>query len=351
MKHVSLQNINISSSSVLDDNDFFSQMYSSSALKQTTMIIFFSGAILGLILEFGIIWYEKHGNHRYRTVINQLFSTISWSVVTYILVVYIPYGIRYLAGPLHPMYCSIQTFMANVLCDCIVLTLDCITLLRYLFIFKFSNFTVVNDDIVATFLQAAIVLLSLWMATVKMMSAGRMPLNYFMCLGKDPNEDHSVEPFKAIIGKFDTTCILVVVSFILNIVAFLKIFLYQRQTEQRTQQIELGRNGNFGNDGQQRKLGWGNEEQQTVSRMPKSMADLTTQILCLMFAVSQVFVITAMNQLKPLELNNYENRWMAYYVQIIGNSIAILGISVQYYIKHHSLPKAIWRNIKDTINI
>ena len=347
MEHESLQNISISTSSVLDDNDFFSQMYSNSALKQITIIIFFSGAIPGLILQLGIIWYEKYGNHRYRTVINQLFSTIAWAVVVYILFVYIPYGIRYLTGPLHPTYCSIQNFMGNFLTDCIVLTVDCMTLLRYLFVFKFSNFTVVRDDMVATFLQVTILLLSLWMTTVKMMSVGKMPLNYFMCLGKDPNEDHSAEPLKSIINKFDTTGILAVVSLPLNLVAFLKIFLYQRQTERRTQKIELGRIGNFGNDGQQPNLRWGNEEQQTVSRLPKSMADLTTQILCLIFLVGQVFVIVAMNQLKPLELNKHENRWMAYDVQIIGTSIALLGISVQYYIKHRSLPNAIWRNIKD----
>ena len=54
---------------------------------------------------------------------------------------------------------------------------------------------------------------------VKMMSVGKMPLNYFMCLGKDPNEDNNAEPPDLVFRKFDTAGIVVVVSFILNIIA------------------------------------------------------------------------------------------------------------------------------------
>ena len=70
-------NYSKNSSSLEEEGDFFQEMYSDSILKQLTMVLFVTGASLGLALEFGIIWYEKNGDHRYRTVINQLFSTIS----------------------------------------------------------------------------------------------------------------------------------------------------------------------------------------------------------------------------------------------------------------------------------
>jgi hypothetical protein len=199
------KDVNISTFTFPVEVDFFKEMYSNSGLKQVTIGIFFIGTIFGLILEFGIIWYERNGNHRYRTLINQLFVTISWLVISYILFVYIPDGIRYLIGPLNATYCDVHIFLQNLLLACIVLTLDCITLLRYCFIFKLSNFAVVNDDLLATFLQMTIVLLSLWMTVVRFMGVGRMPLLYFMCAGKNPNGENDTEASASIFEKFNTT--------------------------------------------------------------------------------------------------------------------------------------------------
>ena len=78
----------IAAKNVSTETDFFNDLYSDSSLKQATMAIFYTATIFGLILEFGVIWYERGGgNQRYRTAINQLFSTLSWIVVSYILFV------------------------------------------------------------------------------------------------------------------------------------------------------------------------------------------------------------------------------------------------------------------------
>ena len=210
------------SSFVEKEGDFFQEMYSDSILKQLTMGLFMTGASMGLALEFGIIWYERNGDHRYRTVINQLFSTISWLVVCYILFVYIPYGVRYSTGPLNVAYCSFQNFIDNFLTACFVLTVDCIVLLRYVLIFNLTNFAVINDDFIATYLQVTILLVSLIVTAVKRMSVGRMPLNYFMCLGINPDQGKN-GPSEPTIKKLDTTGILVIISFVANIFAFLSL--------------------------------------------------------------------------------------------------------------------------------
>ena len=89
--------------------DFFVELYSDTNLKRVTIILFFVGTVLGVIFETGIIWYERNGDHNYRTVLNQLFSTISWFVICYTFLVYIPEGIRYLIGPLNLTWCGIYT--------------------------------------------------------------------------------------------------------------------------------------------------------------------------------------------------------------------------------------------------
>ena len=334
----------VSSNKFTFNDDFFEEMYSNSGLKQVTIFIFFFGAIFGLFLELGIIWYEKHESHRYRTAINQLFSTISWLVVSYIILVFIPDGIRYLTGPFGETFCDGHNFLKNFLCICVLLTLDCIIFLRYIFIFKLSNFAVIKDDFIAGFLQISILSLSFWMTIVKRISLGKMPLNYYMCSGKDPADDDK-GPRKGV-RKYDTLSILTILSFLLWVFASAKIFVYQRKIERGTRNIELGRIGNAEGRNQPHILTMTNEQQIKTKNMPKSMADLTTQFLCMMLNLVFVIVQTTMSQIEPKDLNAPENRWLAYYIQIIGVALAIFGISCQYYLKNRSLLKAIWRCIK-----
>ena len=154
MKEVNTtKEINVCSDFITPQNEFFREMYADSNFKTLTISIFFIGTIFGLILELGIIWYEKYGNHRYRTVLNRLFSTMSWFVVGYIVFVYIPEGIRYMIGPLNETFCDVHNFLKNAFSACIVLTLDLTIILRYIFIFKVSNFAVINDDQLSAFFQ------------------------------------------------------------------------------------------------------------------------------------------------------------------------------------------------------
>ena len=119
----------------MDDYDYFEELYSNSVLKTITIGFFLTGVVLGLTFELGIIWYEKNGNHRYRTVINQLFATVSWIVIAYIVLIYVPEGIRYVAGPLSSTFCDIHNILKNWICSSLLLTFDCIIVLRYIFIF------------------------------------------------------------------------------------------------------------------------------------------------------------------------------------------------------------------------
>ena len=340
---------NSTQTNITTEQDFFKDLYSASGLKQVTMAIFYTGVLFGWILDFGIIWYERvGGNQRYRTAINQLFSTVSWIVVSFIICVYIPEGVRFLVGPLNPVICDFHFILKNFFSACFILTFDCITLMRYVFIFKLSNFAVINDDLIAKFLQLTILFLSAWIATVKRMSVGRMPLAYLICAGKDPDEEQSILHPDDVVYKFDTTGILIVASVVFNVFVFIKIFLYQRKMEKSTQNIELGSIKPSTNGTP--SVAWSTPNTRNmISNIPKSMADLTTQILFLLFLVSNGAVIVARNQIDKMDLNKYENRWMTYYIQIIGFAVAMLSICIVYYVKNDNVPRAIWKSLKDQI--
>ena len=203
-------------------NDFFAPMYSDNGLNQFMFTVVIIAAYIGILLMLGIIWYERYGNHRCRTAINQLFSTLVWVVISYIILVYIPEGIRYLQGPLNEYFCEFHNLMKNVVPNCFLLTMDCIILLRYIFIFKISNFAVVKDDLVVRILNISIILVSFWFSLVKRMSPGSMPLDYHLCSGTNPNEKKGHNNQET--GEYNTTKILVCSSFLLHVSnSFLKV--------------------------------------------------------------------------------------------------------------------------------
>ena len=332
---------------IQDENDFFSEMYSNTGLKQFTIAIFFLGTFLGLLSMSGIIWYERRGNHRYRTVVNQLVSMLAWIVVLYISFVYIPEGVRYLIGPLNETYCEVYIFLKNVLFFGAVLALDCICILRYAFIFKLTNFAVVNDDLIAKFLGQCVVFVSVWLYMVKKMSSRKRLLHYCMCAGKDPMYPYEKSEPKTMPGMY-FTIILICISVILHVFVFTKIFLYQRKIEQDKENIEIGRINTSEGDRQKPKEAWSNKQpKRPTNFLSQSILDFTTQLLCIMYLVAVSILQGMMSSIEPSQLNDYNNRWYVYFLQIIGVAVAIHVISCVYYAKNKLVSQAIWRRIKE----
>ena len=342
--------------------DFFEELYSKSLLKYITIGIYFIGIIVGLTSEVGIIWYEKHGNHRYRTVINQLFATLSWIMIFYILLVFIPEGIRYIAGPLDSTICDIHNFLKNWICACLLLAFDCVIVLRYIFIFKLKNFAVINDDFIARVLQISICLMGFWISAANRLSVGKMSLNYYLCTGGNPvaknvsietgmeNGTHDtsknlrntsdIEP-----RKLDTTSMVGFMSFILHVIILTKIFLFQKNVEDKTKniRIQVGIEQSEPNTMESNKRG-----KRLSLSIPKSLADLQSLVGCLAFLTFYSSILITMNHfIEPAKLNTYKYRWIVYWNQILGVSISIIAITGSYYIRNKSIMTAIWRNFKN----
>ena len=325
---------------MLVKNDFFAPMYSDNGLNHFMFAVVIIAAYLGILLMLGIIWYERYGNHRCRTAINQLFSTLVWVVISYIILVYIPEGIRYLQGPLNENFCEFHNLMKNVLPNCFLLTMDCIILLRYIFIFKISNFTVVKDDLVVRIFNISIILVGFWLSLVKRMSPGSMPLDYHLCAGTNPNEKKGHINHKS--GEFNTTKILVCFSFMIHVVILTKIFLYEWRMEKAHNNVNIGTIQNAGSElPRQRKIAWSNESKsEKFPNMSKSMIDFTTQLLCMLVMVVVAILNSVKNATKPEELNQDRNGWYAYSQQA-GFGLSIIAIPLVYYGRKKYISKTI----------
>ena len=222
------------------NQDYFEKLFSHDAINTAAIATFFVVSIAGPLLLLGIIWYEKRGRFRYRTVINQLFSTFAWMVVWYILLVYIPVGIRMMTGPLNKTFCDIFPPLKYFLQNCLLLTFDTITMLRYIFIFKMPNFAVINDDFMRRGLVLSIVMLSFWSAAVTQLSPGEHRFIEFVCAGMDPNQNKGTSYYQDQPRKIHTTGIITLGSVILHIIVNTKIFLYEHKERQDIKSIRLG---------------------------------------------------------------------------------------------------------------
>ena len=90
-----------------------------SKLLALTLSIILS--LLALPLIYGIIWYEKFGQDNKRTLINQLFGSICWYLITAILFLQFPVIARFMfQRSLNKVFCAIQDFIATTL-YCIIL--------------------------------------------------------------------------------------------------------------------------------------------------------------------------------------------------------------------------------------
>ena len=168
--------------------DFFEGVFSYESLTPTTVIIYVFGLLIGVLGPWSIIWYERNCSNRFRTILNQMFARASWYVIVNTIFVMIPEGIRFFYGPYGKTFCDLLFFLKNILWSGILLTLDTILILRYIFIFTKKNFAVINDDVLARIFNLSVLFVATWASVVKRFTPGQLPINYYLCCGKDANE-------------------------------------------------------------------------------------------------------------------------------------------------------------------
>ena len=159
-----------------EEDDFFEEVYANGPFTPLSISVFSAGAVLATVGPLCIIWYERNCANRYRTIINQLFARLAFYILFYALFINIPEGIRFWHGPYNETYCEFLFILRNILMGSVLLTLDCILIFRYLFIFTVRNFAVICDDILAKIINMSILLIAFWSAFVKRMAPGNFPI-------------------------------------------------------------------------------------------------------------------------------------------------------------------------------
>ena len=141
--------------------DFYEDFYAANLNSPVTIILFLYGLVTGIAAPISVIWFERNCGNNFRTVLNQMMATASWYCLMYTLLVYIPGGLRFVYGPFGETFCNIHILTKDTLWPGLILTEDVMILLRYIFVFHFKNFGIINDDLVARILNLSIVTIAI----------------------------------------------------------------------------------------------------------------------------------------------------------------------------------------------
>ena len=328
--------------------DYFKEVYSDELYTPITAVVFVVGLIIGTFGPISIIWYERNCGNRFRTVINQLFAISAWYMLTHVSLVYIPEGVRFVYGPYGETYCDMLTVLRNILWIGVILTLDIILILRYAFIFVLKNFAVINDDILTRMLSRSILLVAIWAALVKRMAPGKLPLNFYLCCGVNPNDNEKEGDFLGTPQKYNTGRIILISSVILHLIMIPRIMYYQFLTEQNEQPIELGKiedeNTISVSDSQR-------TSRKTKKGIPslnknKAILDMITQITFLLGFVIIGIAIRISDDVEPKNYNLKRYKYIPLTIQIIGPFIAYSLGTVILFKRNSPMRQTIWRRIK-----
>ena len=299
-------------------------------------------SIIELLLLYGIIFYEKYGRFRYRTIINQLFSSVCCTTGWLILLTYIGESTRLIIGPLNETLCHFHMMLTVFLVDYLLLTFDAITILRHIFIFNMPNFAFIDDNFLARCFLLSIAMASSWSTCVLRMSPGASPFVDYVCAGIDPNENERDSYHIDGPAKTPITGLIIIVSIILHLMINTKIFLYQRKEEQTEESVELG---TFDNQPNAKH----NKPQQTVQGklFNKSMVDLSTQILFLIYIILfGVLAIIKPNHKMGLSIIEEEVKyWYLYFSKMATIHSFVLTFVSIYYCRSEPLRDFLKRRI------
>jgi hypothetical protein len=191
-------------------------------LQKTGLVIL--SVISSLILipgAFSLIWYEKFGSDKRRTLINKLVSALCWNGMILCSTCQLAYAFRFYLGPLPPLACFWLFVIRKTIIINLILLVNAMTLIRYVFIFWLKNPAAFHDEF-------WFVYVNLWTAGFSFITQflrGSIPgsqlLEYNMCSGEDPSIILSSPPFmRGFIELF---------SVIFHVYAYIKIAIYKRK--------------------------------------------------------------------------------------------------------------------------
>ena len=294
-----------------DVHDLYSSLTIPNAARRACLILAVAAVGFGLPFFFSVIWFEKNGSDKKRTILNMLVSKVNWTMINYLLFVQVPEIVRYIYGPLPDFICYSQHLVRYVLVWSLILLFDSITTMQYLLIFWLKNPGAFNDDFWCSFITSIIHLVAiLFCFTWHYMLMGHAAFGLLVCMGKNSTRDLLQQPSSSWSGLLE------ILSILYNVVVKIRISVYKATPRNRN----VKRSVTF------KSMFLLEVEQSSLSSLP---------IICvgLLFVIAQAVNASSLKKIDVKDFNVYPNYLYLYYRSLIGPSLSVFVLSSWYLFK------------------
>lgn len=188
-------------------------------------VAFISSTMICIIFALpafaAVIWFEKFGSDKKRTIINKLVSTMCYIAIFANVFVQGAFVARFTYGPLPPLPCFWICLAKRLFICTGLLIVDSISGIRYIFIFWLKNPAAFNDDFWHAFVSSWCLLMSFVFQMVRATIPGSQLIDYNICVGQDPTSVFLLPS----VGKG----LVEVSTLILQVIIYARIMMYKRK--------------------------------------------------------------------------------------------------------------------------
>ena len=289
-------------------------------LGYTMLVSIITSPILCIIIK-----YEK--NLHYRTLINQMVSSVMWNALLYNIVMPPLTLLFNIITPINsPVVCRIYFLVHSIITDHVVFLADAMIVIKYIFIFHLKNPTAVQDDFWKFWINLWTYIFCLLTGIVYNTIPGRDKPRISICIGKIPMK-HIKAPYKIAghsIFMFLLTLLINVGFFTVHIIH--RIFGLKKMQKYQKYQSQFA-NVNKTN---------------LFSFVP------TFLVFVLLFCGH--FLADKVSSLHPSVLDSYPYYIMEYALEALMSSSAILIFVLSHLYKHDHLRREVWNEIQQLVH-
>jgi hypothetical protein len=106
----------------------FETLDSPNGHKTSLVVISLIAGLILIPVAFSLIWYERFGSDKRRTLINKLVSALCWNGIVFCTTCQLAYSIRFYFGPLPQLACFWLVVMRKTIIINITFILNAMTL-------------------------------------------------------------------------------------------------------------------------------------------------------------------------------------------------------------------------------
>jgi hypothetical protein len=203
------------------DNNLFHALTENNLLQILSLTLAVLCVLVCPPLLYSVIWFEKFGSDKKRTLINKLVSMNCWNTIGYLIFVQTLEILRFIHGPLPGVICAAQNVLRFSFGCSIVLNADATLVANYAYIFWLKNPAGFHDDFWCNFISAWIYLMSfLIMGTLHTMDEFQIQ-PCLICMGKVATQELELVTMRGV-GY------ILIASGLINIVLHMRISNYKK---------------------------------------------------------------------------------------------------------------------------